>query len=267
MTGYQLIYVAGKFKVPFYFLGRKVATSMFVHDAMLNTASGSGLPDGVVELQRILEAFPVGRNVLNTQERAMSLFDRYKTRMDFLKNDIEPVITYEDPAFPGNELGTCAAQVLWWCASLAGTAPKAGTGLSASLISPQKRIEGIQFGALEGGAAFKKIASKTVDLRGNHSAKAIETLTPWSGKYKCYGIASDRGHGHMLGAYFPWRGDTLFYDPNLLVGKIKSGGSIYRVLSEWSDIYLGCGEVGAQWGPETLFIMDDPGKALKVLTS
>jgi hypothetical protein len=195
----------------------------------------------------------------------MSLFDRYKRGVEFLKTDLEEVITFENPSFPGNEKGTCAAQVLWWCASCAGTAPKRGTDLLAPLISPQERIESLQFGKLEDGAAFAKVANKTINLRGNSSAKTIETLTPWSGKYKCYGIASDNGHGHMLGAYFPWRGDTLFYDPNLLVGKIKAGGSIYRVLSEWSDIYLGCGSTGAQWGLENLFVVDDPGKALKSL--
>jgi len=44
-------------------------------------------------------------------------------------------------------------------------------------------------------------------------------------------------------------------------------GSVYEVLSDWVDIYQGCGGLDASWGHETLFVISDPEAALKKLNA
>lgn len=193
----------------------------------------------------------------------MSLYDNYEAKKKFY---IDPNMTveksYKDQGFPGNSQGTCAAQVLMWCKGLAGQLPS-GKGIKEPLLTPYERSTSLQFGPLENGKALQQTASRTVDLRQKNTPKLLRENTPWSGKYKLYGISNNRGEGHIIGAYFPWTGPIQFYDPNLVVGSIKSDGSIYDILSVWVEIYRGCGGPDAIWGHETLFVIDDPAAALK----
>ncbi len=193
----------------------------------------------------------------------MSLYDNYeKYKSFYIDPNMTVIKSYKDQDFPGNVLGTCAAQVLMWCKGLAGQL-SGGKGEKASLLTPYEKATSLQFGELENGAALEKAASRTVDLRQLNTPKLLRENTPWSGKYKLYGIASDKGHGHIIGAYFPWSGAIEFYDPNLVYGSIKSDGSIYEILSVWVRLYQGCGGADVNWGHSSLFVIDDPAAALK----
>ena len=193
----------------------------------------------------------------------MSLFDRYEKEKPFgIDQNMTVIRSYKDQDFPGNEQGTCAGQVLMWFMGLAGQIPT-GTGLKRPLLTPQQHATTLQFDGLKNGSAVYPAATRTVDLRQRNTPKLLNENTPYTGKYKMYVIASDKGHGHAIGAYFPWMDPIQFYDPNLVHGKIKSDGSIYEILSLWVRLYQGVGSQDALWGHETLCVFDDPKAALK----
>src|ERR1019366_7286276 len=141
------------------------------------------------------------------------------------------------------------------------------TGVKESLLSPSQKATSLQFTALNSDTVgiLKKNATDFVDLRGVRSAEMIKKLTPFSGTYKFYGIASDKGHGHALGAYFPWMGKNQFYDPNLVAGPCSEDKWLYELLAMWPGLYLGCGEQGATWGFEYLYVFNDPKMTIEAL--
>ncbi|WP_066481012.1 MULTISPECIES: hypothetical protein [unclassified Sphingomonas] len=194
----------------------------------------------------------------------MGLLENYALYKGMIEGFMDVDLDYKSPRFPGNRHATCAAQALYWFMDLAGQI-KVGTGLKEPLLTVGERSTALQFGPLENGTKLNEIASKTVDLRGISSAENIKEMTPWRGTYKAYGIGSNKGDGHIIGAYFPWTGRVKFYDPNLVVGTCKEDANVYELLKIWPHLYQGCDTPDALWGHETLFVFDDPAAAIKKL--
>lgn len=197
----------------------------------------------------------------------MSLTSQYETKKSIISSYVDTSMDYKNKAFPGNTMGTCVGQVLYWLKGLAGQI-SGGTGVRESLLSPYDKATAVQFSLLDNGRTSEllKICDSHVDLRGENSAEALKRLTPWTGVYKLYIIANNKGNGHALGAYFPWRGRNQFYDPNLVAGECTEDKWLWELLSMWPGLYVGLSdsnEADAVWGFENLFVFSDPTKALE----
>ncbi len=214
--------------------------------------------------RRMLELNLPGAAGGHSKGTAMTLVDKFEFYRSTIGKSMTISMDYKSQEFPGNTQGTCAAQVLYWFKGLAGQL-KSGTGLQQQLLTNYDKSADLQFGALEDGGKLSKLAKETIDLRGNNTAELLKKKTPWTGTYKAYVIASDKGGGHMLGAYFPWTGSVRFYDPNLVAGTCLTSDAIYDILKLWPELYVGVGTQGAIWGFERLHVISDPEAAIKKL--
>ena len=197
----------------------------------------------------------------------MSLTSQYDTKKSLISSYMDTSFDYKNTRFPGNSMGTCAAQGLYWLMGLAGQI-SSGEGEKKALLTTYQKATALQFGLLNNGEELTKICDSQVDLRGKQKAEALKSLTPYSGKYKLYGISNNKGEGHILGAYFPWSGRDQFYDPNLVAGPCTEDKWLWELLSMWPDLYTGVtnsNEANALWGFESLFVFSDPKKALEKL--
>ncbi len=180
----------------------------------------------------------------------MTLFEKY----EFYKHEsIIEKVTYKDDGFAGNPDGTCGGQCLIWLSKLAGKI-KTGEGLKEPLLSFSDKSSRAQYVDLDGGKNLElaRKSEQTIEIRQPKNADALKSATPWAGKYKIYEIASSKGNGHFLGAYFPWRGNPQLFDPNLVHCEVANG-DFYKALFSWPNMYDNLD--GGLWGFEYLYVV------------
>jgi len=156
-------------------------------------------------------------------------------------------------SLPSNSGGICGGLALTWLKSRSGTL-KTGEGLRTPLFTLEETASSVHHCDLDGGKN-RELAGKSsevISLVGTNDPGGLRDKTPWGGAYKIYEIASSKGHGHFMGAYFPWIGDPQFYDPNLVHCEIEKS-SFFDLISKWPKIYDNQG--GAQWGFEYLYVI------------